>query len=142
MPTPHLLEPAGSGNKAADNGLSHKADGLSHKADGLSHVPAATAHKLAGELRAALPRPLQSMLEHLGRRSPPAEVMKAIEAVCRHRELTGDELSALIGRRGETVRRYVARLVRDGRLVQTYPQQPKHPQQAYRAAVGDPKCSE
>ena len=35
---------------------------------------------------------------------------------------------------GETIRRYLARMMRNGRLAPIYREQPNHPQQAYRVA--------
>ena len=48
------------------------------------------------------------------------------------RELAADDIAEIIGRSRDTVRDYVTRFVQNGRLVQKYPEQPNHPQQAYK----------
>jgi ATP-dependent DNA helicase RecG len=79
-----------------------------------------------------LPLELQAKVHALGRRSPPAAVEECIEALCAWRELASDDIARIIGRSRDTIRDYVTRLVQNGRLAQKYPDQPNHPQQAYK----------
>jgi ATP-dependent DNA helicase RecG len=81
-----------------------------------------------------VPETLRARVASLGRRSLPAELEQAIEALCRWRELGADEIAAIVARRRDTIRDYLARMVRDGRLTLKFPDQPNHPHQAYRAS--------
>lgn len=58
----------------------------------------------------------------------------AVVAACRGRFLTVAEIAAWVGVSGVTVRRRLPDLVAGGRLLRRYPDQPRHPRQAYRAA--------
>lgn len=116
-----------------DAGLTPKLEALSPNLEALSPNLKPLSLNLDG-----LPAPLSAQVEALGRRGPPAAVEDAIEALCRWRELGADDIAAIIGRRRDTIRDYLARMVRDGRLALKYPEQPNHPQQAYRAAGNTP----
>ncbi|MBE0546263.1 MAG: putative DNA binding domain-containing protein [Rubrivivax sp.] len=133
LPTPKLLPPAASAGASAlayDPGaLAHNPGALAHNPGALAHNPDALAHKLAG-----LPLPLQERVRRLGQRAPPAEVEAAIVEILVWRELSVEDLVTVLGRRADTLRTYLGRLVRKGRVRLRHPQQPNHPQQAYRAA--------
>lgn len=73
-------------------------------------------------------------------RAPKASIDDAIVALCAEREQTVPELAAAIGRTVGTVRRhYLPRLLQAGLLEMRYADQPRHPQQAYRAALKAPR---
>jgi ATP-dependent DNA helicase RecG len=121
--------------------LTHNPERLTHNPERLTHNPDPLSHDLGSPFRNPAARPedlpwpaaLADRVRRLGRRSPPAELQSTIVALCGWRELTTDDLVRLLGRRAETLRRQLTRLVQAGRLQQRHPQQPNHPQQAYRA---------
>lgn len=62
-------------------------------------------------------------------------VRGAILALCSDRFLTVRELSALLGRKPETIRdQYLKGMVREGTLVLKFPETPSHREQAYRTS--------
>ena len=135
LPTAYLLAPP-------DDSLSNKPDLLSHKADPLTPKPDPLSHKAdplspkpdaSVLLIDALPPALRDQVRALGQRSPPAAVEDALVALCRLQPQSADTLSAILRRRRDTVREYIARLVSSGRLRPTRPEHPRHPQQAYLA---------
>lgn len=137
VPTATLLPEADAqqaGLSSDPGALSNKLGRLSSNLDGLSRKPEALSG-LPKPLHPDLPADLAEAIRKLGQRAPPGEVEAAIVALCGWRELGTDELVTLLARRADTVRSYLTRLVQQGRLRQRFPQQPNHPQQAYRAAT-------
>lgn len=116
-----------------DGNLPHKAGSLPHNAGSLPHKAGSLPHK-PPEPDEGMPDDLAARLARLGQRSLPADLEAAVFELCRWREQTADALADRTGRGVKTIRRYLARMVRDGRLQLRYPQQPNHPDQAYRAA--------
>lgn len=103
-------------------------------------VIAAQAQGLTPALRAQaqglspLPTGLAEAIDNLGQRATSKDVRPVILQLCSWKALRAEQIAAILGR-GQThvVRRYLAPMVRDGQLAYVYPNQPAHPQQAYRA---------
>ena len=138
VPTPYLLAAQAPTAGPGDDGPAQaaKPDALSPKAEPLSPKPEALSPKAEplSPKPDALPDALLEQVFALGKRSPPAAVEDAIVALCHWRALGVDALARHLGRGRGTVGDYVARLLKAGRLKQTNPAQPRHPQQAYVAA--------
>jgi len=82
----------------------------------------------------ALPANLLEEIKGLGQRSPPGNVQKIIAELCAVRAFTVDELAAILNRnKGWIFRSYISPMIRDGILEYTEPDNPHHPNQAYRA---------
>jgi predicted HTH transcriptional regulator len=70
------------------------------------------------------------------KRSDPAKVEEAILALCADEFVTAQELGEKLQRSMETLKNhYISKMIREGRLVPRYPDQPTHPLQAYRAKI-------
>ena len=81
-----------------------------------------------------LPTNLLKEIRMLGQRSPPEYVQKIIAELCAIRTFTADELAETLNRNKQWVfRSYLSPMVRDGILEYTVPENPHHPNQAYRA---------
>lgn len=82
----------------------------------------------------ALPTELATAIAGLGERARPSDVKPIIRRLCAWRPLRAEELAAIL-RRGQpyVTRTYLTPMVRDGELEFTHPDQPAHPQQAYKA---------
>lgn len=82
----------------------------------------------------ALPQELAATITGLGERARPSDVKPVIHRLCAWRPLRAEELAAIL-RRGQpyVTRTYLTPMVRDGELEFTHPDQPAHPQQAYKA---------
>ena len=66
------------------------------------------------------------------------KMQAVILALCREQELTGRDIAELIQRNQERVlKSYISPLVEKGLLVRKFPDDPNHPQQAYRSAAPD-----
>lgn len=89
---------------------------------------------LAAAGAAAQEHPREVSLVQSSLRASQDAVCAAIVAVCQPDWLDLAQIAATLRRREPTVRRYVRRLVREGRLALRYPASPTHPQQAYRRA--------
>ncbi|MDY0059886.1 MAG: hypothetical protein RBU45_08760 [Myxococcota bacterium] len=69
-------------------------------------------------------------------RASQADIQAALLAACRERFVTIHELASLLNRSPRTLQQHhVRHLVAQGRLVQRHPEQPNHPEQAYRAVA-------
>lgn len=81
-----------------------------------------------------LPTNLLEEIKGLGQRSPPGNVQKIIAELCAVRAFTVDELAVILNRnKGWIFRSYISPMIRDGILEYTEPDNPHHPNQAYRA---------
>lgn len=82
----------------------------------------------------ALPTELATAIAGLGERARPSDLKPVIRRLCAWRPLRAEELAAIL-RRGQpyVTRTYLTPMVRDGELEFTHPDQPAHPQQAYKA---------
>ena len=82
----------------------------------------------------SLPQELAAAITGLGERARPSDVKPVIRRLCAWRPLRAEELAAIL-RRGQpyVTRTYLTPMVRDGELEFTHPEQPAHPQQAYKA---------
>jgi ATP-dependent DNA helicase RecG len=88
------------------------------------------------ELLAAVPGALAAQVGALGRRSVPDDVRAAVLALCTLRAWRAEDLATLLRRNVEYTRQnHLRPLIREGRLTLAYPQEPNHPQQAYRAVA-------
>ncbi|MBI1826076.1 MAG: putative DNA binding domain-containing protein [Planctomycetes bacterium] len=81
-----------------------------------------------------LPAELTAAVAELGKRATPADVRPVIRELCAWRPLKAEELARILGRdQLYLTRTYLGPMVRDGELRYTIPDNPAHPQQAYRA---------
>lgn len=85
----------------------------------------------------AIPANLTAAVQGLGERANPAEVKPVIRQLCVWHPLRAEEIAAIL-QRGQpyVTRTYLTPMVRDGELEFVYPDQPAHPQQAYKATSG------
>lgn len=118
-------------------GLSSMAPGLSSKLQTLAKEAAdgqqATAGPARNALLATVPGELAARIGALGLRSVPADVRAAVLALCALRPWGVEDLATVLRRNPEYVRQnHLRPLMREGLLVQTRPDEPQHPQQAYR----------
>lgn len=132
---------AGLSSKVA--GLSSKAAGLSSKAeslaDGVAALPGGDTEAARDALLAAVPGALAARIGALGRRTLPADVRAALLALCSLQAWRVEELATVLRRHPEYVRQnHLRPMMREGLLVQTHPDEPKHPQQAYRSVAVAP----
>ena len=89
-----------------------------------------------------MPPHLVEAVEKLGQRATPEEVKYVIEKLCGWRALQVTELAAILRRNRTYVQeKYLRPMIRKGELRYTYPNNPAHPQQAYKA-VGKKKKKE
>jgi ATP-dependent DNA helicase RecG len=133
VPTPYLLNPTGSPLPGELNPTSNVA--LLGKTGTLPGESNPTI-KSSTEVISELPEELTSGVRALGRRSSPYDVMQVILRLCAWRALRAQEISALLGRTVNWVREnYLTPMVRAGELELVYPDNPSHPQQAYRTST-------
>jgi ATP-dependent DNA helicase RecG len=89
-------------------------------------------HKAVIE-RSELPEDLDRSIARLGARSAPDDVQRVILALCRWQPLSAAQIATLIGRTQRNLnQRYLKPLLQQGLLEYTHPNNPAHPQQAYR----------
>ena len=81
-----------------------------------------------------LPHELRLRIGQLGRRTNSAEMDALIEDLCRWQPLNLGQLSSLIGKGIDNIRKCVRRMLNGGRLAMLNPDQPTHPDQKYVAA--------
>lgn len=81
-----------------------------------------------------LPSDLREAIERLGGRPAPEALRDVIVALGRFRWWTAAELARVLGRKkpAHLTEKHLAPLVKEGRLERRYPDNPAHPQQAYR----------
>ena len=114
-----------TGNKLSDkpSELSHKDGELSHK---LSHKDGELSHKLSDHEDLKQIAELVSSSE----RSSREEVKRVIVCLCGKGELSVQEISELLKRKEQTVRKYIDDLCQEGHLVPKFPVK-THPKQRY-----------
>ena len=80
-----------------------------------------------------VPNILTFAIEQLGGRPRPDKVRMVIQALCEWKPLRISELSILLNRTPHYLStNYIRLMLRDGELTYTHPEDPRHPQQAYR----------
>jgi ATP-dependent DNA helicase RecG len=85
--------------------------------------------------RPNLPGELDQTVKALGDRPRQEPLRAAIEALCRWRPLSAEELGQILRVSAHNLsKRHLSPMVAAGRLVRTHPEHPNHPAQAYRAA--------
>jgi ATP-dependent DNA helicase RecG len=127
QPTARLLD--------VDGGSEGNSASLSSESAPLSSNPASLPSNL---LLAQLPGDLQALVAGLGQRAQANEVRAALVALCRNQDWQAAELGQLLGRNPDYLAtRYLRPLVGEGVLRYTRPEQPNHPDQAYRTADAD-----
>lgn len=114
---------------------------LSSDPEGLSSNPRALSSNLAtlssNPLWQALRPDLRDMVAALGQRAAPSRMREVIVRLCRDRPWQASELAELFNRTTDYLgTQYLRPMVNEGLLAHTRPDQPNHPQQAYRAADG------
>lgn len=115
-------------NQSGDGTLSPMATPLSPKPDALSPMVEA----LSPMAETPLPPEIQAGIAGLGARSQPDAVREMVLRLCSLRPFTVAELAETLRRSPIHVHRYyVHPLLRAGRLAYTFPEEPKHPKQAY-----------
>ena len=133
-PTSWLLAGDETGSEAASP-LPSNLGPLSSNPPSLSSNPQALS---SNPLWQALPALLQQLVAGLGQRASPDKVREALVALCRHRPWQASELAELFDRNADYLgTQYLRPLVNAGVLAYTRPDQPNHPQQAYRATDTD-----
>ena len=112
-------------------GSSARIGGSSTRIEGSSNVD-------RGELavdRGELPTDVQNAIKHLGARPRKARLRAVIEAICAAREWTtsGEIARFLNFSQRKLGSRHLMPMVEAGKLLRRYPNNPTHPEQAYRA---------
>ncbi|MDD4933898.1 MAG: ATP-binding protein [Methylacidiphilaceae bacterium] len=132
-PTAWLREDDKAGSEAVPP-LSSNLPSLSSNLPSLSsNLPSLSSNPLWQ----ALPAPLQKLVAGLGQRASPDKVREALVALCRYRPWQASELAEMFDRNADYLgTQYLRPLVNAGVLAYTRPDQPNHPDQAYRAADG------
>jgi ATP-dependent DNA helicase RecG len=145
VPTARLLNPLGNGllgkSNPTGNGL---LVGSNPPSNGLLVELNPSGKELLGDFP-DLPEPLRQAIQELGRRASPYDVMQVILRLCAWRSLKTQEVAAILGRRTLNWVRdnYLSPMVRGGELEYLHPDNPAHPQQAYRTtAKGNERISE
>jgi len=83
-----------------------------------------------------LPDDLLAAVIGLGRRCRPEQAKNVIARLCAWRPLRAEDIAAILGRgRAYVNRTYLGPMIREGQLEYVHPDQPAHPQQAYRTAT-------
>lgn len=132
---PALAAEAALGHAAQSDGSPSLSDGSQPQSDGF---PAQS-----NGLLPPIPPDLADVLDKLGKRATPDEVKNVIVKLCAWRPMRLAELASLLGRAANYIRgQYVYPLVQAGRLEHTIPDNPAHPQQAYRATTGNDTSEE
>jgi ATP-dependent DNA helicase RecG len=86
-----------------------------------------------------LPQHLVEAVEKLGQRATPEEIKYVIRKLCTWRALQVTELAVILNRSRKHIQeKYLKEMIRSDELRYTYPENPAHPQQAYKA-VGEKK---
>ncbi|MFM2045689.1 MAG: hypothetical protein RLY86_4265 [Pseudomonadota bacterium] len=99
-------------------------------------MPPNTGHAAGpGVMRQGLPPHLLDQVVALKGHASGERLLAVIVALCSWRELTRKELAATLERSPKYLGGHLKSLVGSGRLVPRFPDQPNHPQQAYRAPV-------
>lgn len=81
----------------------------------------------------SIPASLRAELNGLGRRSDTAVVRRLILDLCAVRPFPASELAELLNRHAKYLsQQHLQPLLREGHLAYTFPDEPKHPKQAYR----------
>lgn len=81
-----------------------------------------------------LPTELATAVRDLGLRASPADVREVIRKLCAWKTLSSVQLSEILGRnQHHLITTHLRPMLRDGELQYLYPNQPGHPQQAYKA---------
>ena len=80
-----------------------------------------------------LPKQLADAVQSLGQRASPDELRDVVRQLCQWKPLTAEQLARYLGRHQVYLTQtHLAGMIRDGDLVYVHPDQPAHPQQAYR----------
>jgi ATP-dependent DNA helicase RecG len=88
-----------------------------------------------------LPEGLTAQLHSLGHRAKPAAVRAVIAALCAHHPMRPADMGVILGRNAGYLREtYLTPMVEAGELEYTHPENPAHPQQAYRAPQAKPEA--
>jgi ATP-dependent DNA helicase RecG len=96
--------------------------GLQEKPRGLVQTPG------------AIPAQVQEAIQNLGQRAANHTLKAAIIQICAWRPHSADDLSKMLGRnKSYLAHTYLGPMIRDGELEYAIPNQPAHPQQAYKA---------
>lgn len=84
---------------------------------------------------------LAAQLRGLGHRAKPAAVRAVITALCAHYPMRPADLGVILGRNPGYIREtYLTPMVEAGELEYTHPENPAHPQQAYRVPQAKPEA--
>lgn len=83
-----------------------------------------------------LPTELTAAVRGLGQRAQPADIRAVTRHLCQWKPMSSEQLANILGRNQHYLLTSVLRpMVRDGELEYVFPDNPAHPQQAYRAAT-------
>ena len=120
--------------------LDHMSQASRHMSQAPDHMSQAPDHmSQAGPgFWDGVPEDLRQDLQALGQRLEPERTRHLILRLCRLRPWRAEELAQHLGRDAAyLVRHHLSPLVQAGRLVQTIPEMPRHPEQAYRTVGTD-----
>lgn len=140
VPTERMLNPQKFRGTPAIGAKAQGSDALSAENRSITpEIPITKAQRLTPALTAqaqglgSLPQGLAAAIEELGRRATLEKARPVILQICAWKPLSGEVIASLLGR-GKThfARRYLTPMIRSGELVYLYPDQPAHPQQAYK----------
>jgi ATP-dependent DNA helicase RecG len=128
VPTERLLNPTA---ELTSNPVDEDARPSGTPAASSSAKPLPTG--LQGNLQ-GLPTELADAVRELGQRASPARIRAVIRRLCAWRTLSSERISEILGRnQHHIITTHLRPMLRDGELAYLYPDQPAHPQQAYKA---------
>ena len=80
-----------------------------------------------------LPDNLRVLVELLGKRAKPDVVRTVIRKICSWKALSAEEIASVLGKDKTYISaEFLSKMIKDGVLVHTIPDMPKHPDQAYK----------
>ncbi len=81
-----------------------------------------------------LPSHLAETIANLGQRATRQDIEYAVWKLCDWRALQVTEIAAFLERNRKYVQnQFLSPMIKQGKLIYTYPENPAHPQQAYKA---------
>lgn len=133
---PTLFDLVGEEPPSSDHSGASSAQSSAHRSMAAVQPVEIIANGLEQSLEQSLE---QGLLPPLGAKVSTATLRTAIVTACANDFLTLAALARRLGRQAASLRRAVHDLLRDGSLELRYPNQPRHPQQAYRATPKAPR---
>jgi ATP-dependent DNA helicase RecG len=117
-----------------EENITHDESLITHGKEPITHAERPITH---GSLEIAeLPTDLRAEVDQIGIRASKENLSDCIIKLCKWRELTAAQLSGILDKGENHIRReYLKPLIDDGKIQYKYPDMIKHPNQAYKTIV-------